>query len=87
LSIDITTGDIITPKPIVRLFKSLFDDTVQFKLWTYNAETILAEKIETILRRSAGNTRPRDFYDVYLISKTQKFNIDVFRKALCATAE
>jgi len=87
LSIDITTGDIITPKPIVRLFKSFFDDTVQFKLWVYNTETILAEKVETILRRSAGNTRPRDFYDVYLISKTQKFNIDVFRRALCATAK
>jgi len=87
LSIDITTGDVITPKPIVRLFKSFFDDTIQFKLWVYNTETILAEKVETILRRSVGNTRPRDFYDVYLISKTQKFNLDTFRKALCATAE
>ena len=86
LSIDITTGDAITPKPVKRLFKSLFNDTVQFELWTYNTETILAEKVETILRRSVGNTRPRDFYDVYLITKTQDFNIDIFYQALSATS-
>jgi predicted nucleotidyltransferase component of viral defense system len=56
LSIDITTGDVITPKPVKRIFKSLFNDTDQFELWAYNTETILAEKIETILRRSVGNT-------------------------------
>jgi predicted nucleotidyltransferase component of viral defense system len=86
LSVDITTGDIITPKPIKRTFKSLFNDTVRFKLWAYNTETILAEKVETILRRSVGNTRPRDFYDVYLITKTQSFDYGIFHQALSATS-
>jgi len=87
LSIDITTGDIITPKPVKRLFKSNFDDATKFKLWTYNTETILAEKIETILRRNIGNTRPRDFYDIYIITKTQKFDRVIFHEALSATSK
>jgi len=86
LSIDITTGDVITPQPVKRLFKSIFNDTIQFKLWAYNTETILAEKIETILRRSISNTRPRDFYDVYLITKTQEVDRNIFNKALSATS-
>jgi len=87
LSVDITTGDIITPKPVKRKIESFFDSTKHFELWAYNVETILAEKIETILRRSVLNTRPRDFYDVYLIVKTQKFNKSVFRQALSATSK
>jgi hypothetical protein len=86
LSIDITSGDVITPKPVKRLFKSLLNDANQYELWAYNSETILAEKIETILRRSIGNTRPRDFYDVYLITKTQNFDHSVFHRALSATS-
>jgi len=86
LSVDITTGDIITPKPVKRTFKSLFNDTARFKLWAYNTETILAEKIETILRRSVGNTRSRDFYDVYLITNTQSFDNGIFHQALSATS-
>jgi predicted nucleotidyltransferase component of viral defense system len=86
LSVDITTGDIITPKPVKRTFKSLFNDTVRFKLWAYNTETILAEKVETILRRSVSNTRPRDFYDVFLITKTQSFDYGIFHQALSATS-
>jgi len=87
LSIDITAGDIITPKPVKRKFKSIFETGIQFELLAYNYETILAEKIETILRRSVGNTRPRDFYDVYLITKTQTYNPAILRKALSSTAK
>ena len=86
LSIDITAGDIITPKPVKRLFKSLFDERSQFELLTYNSETILAEKVETILRRSVSNTRLRDFYDVYLIMKTQSYDTNIFNKAFYYTA-
>lgn len=86
LSIDITTGDVITPKPVKRLFKSIFYESEHFELWTYNTETILAEKIETILRRSVSNTRPRDFYDVYIITKTQSFDHGIFHQALSATS-
>jgi predicted nucleotidyltransferase component of viral defense system len=71
LKVDITTGDIITPNAIRYDFHSNFENKI-IQVWAYNIETILAEKIETILRRSVLNTRPRDFYDVYIIMKTQR---------------
>jgi predicted nucleotidyltransferase component of viral defense system len=88
LKIDITTGDIITPEAIRYAFYSIFENKI-IEIWAYNIETILAEKIETILRRSFLNTRPRDFYDVYIIMKTQKHNIDktILINALRATSE
>ena len=57
-----------------------------FRLWAYNIETVLAEKVETILRRTVFNTRPRDFYDAYIFATTQKYDPAVFRQALQATA-
>ena len=88
LKIDITTGDIITPEAVRYAFHSSFEDKVM-DVWAYNTETILAEKVETILRRSVLNTRPRDFYDVYIILKTQgpAIDLDVFITALKATSE
>lgn len=87
LKIDITTGDIITPEAIRYAFQSNFENK-KIEVWAYNIETILAEKVETILRRSVLNTRPRDFYDVYIIMKTQRraINKNLFRTALNATA-
>lgn len=88
LKVDITTGDRITPGAIQYAFRSSFEDKT-IEVWAYNLETILAEKIETILRRSVLNTRPRDFYDVYILAKTgqQAIDKDVLRAALKATAE
>ena len=88
LKIDITTGDIITPDAIRYAFQSNFEDK-KIEVWAYNIETILAEKVETILRRSVLNTRPRDYYDVYIIMKTQRraINKNIFRTALNATAQ
>jgi predicted nucleotidyltransferase component of viral defense system len=86
LSIDLTSGDVITPKPVRRRFGSLFDDTKKIELWAYNIETVLAEKTEAILSLGIFNTRPRDFYDIYILVKTQKYNPVVFQKALLATA-
>jgi predicted nucleotidyltransferase component of viral defense system len=86
LSIDITTGDIITPNPVRRSFNGIFDPVLQFDLWTYTVETILAEKAETILRRGELNTRPRDFYDIYIITRTQHYDKSIFNQALQATA-
>ncbi len=87
LKIDITAGDAITPKPVRYAFPSNFEDR-QIEVLAYNLETILAEKVETILRRSVLNTRPRDFYDVFILLKTQSQAIDrdVFWKAIQATA-
>jgi predicted nucleotidyltransferase component of viral defense system len=88
LKIDITTGDIITPDAIRYAFQSNFEDK-KIEVWAYNIETILAEKVETILRRSVLNTRPRDYYDVYIIMKTKRraINKNLFRTALNATAQ
>jgi predicted nucleotidyltransferase component of viral defense system len=88
LKIDITTGDIITPDAVRYFFHSNFEDKM-IEIWAYNIETILAEKVETILHRSVLNTRPRDFYDVYIIMKTQRnaFNLAIFLSALRATTE
>lgn len=88
LKIDITTGDIITPDAIRYAFQSNFDNK-KIEVWAYNIETILAEKVETILRRSVLNTRPRDFYDVYIIMKTQQraVNKKIFITAMIATSE
>jgi predicted nucleotidyltransferase component of viral defense system len=88
LKIDITTGDIITPHAIRYALHSNFENKL-IEVWAYNSETILAEKVETILRRSVLNTRPRDFYDVYIIMKTQRptINRKVFSTALNATSK
>ena len=86
LSIDVSTGDAITPHAVQYNFSEIFDDEKSYELWAYNIETVMAEKIETILRRGVFNTRPRDFYDAYILTTTQKFDKAVFADALKATA-
>jgi len=87
LFVDITTGDKITPREINYRFKLLFDDRV-IKIMAYNLESLLAEKIETILSRSVSNTRSRDFYDIYILHKLQGKNYDlsILKEAIEATA-
>lgn len=65
LKIDISTGDVITPHAIEYNYKLLLEDRT-ISLWSYNLETILAEKLQTILTRGVLNTRMRDFYDIHL---------------------
>lgn len=67
LTIDITTGDSIFPEAKEHAFSKIFDNE-QFSLFSYPLETVLAEKLETILSRNVTTTRPRDFYDVYVLS-------------------
>lgn len=87
LSIDISTGDVITPNPVSYELHGMFNPDLSISLWGYNLETILAEKVETILSRGVLSTRPRDFYDVYILEKTQAYQPGLFREALRATAE
>ena len=87
LSIDVSTGDAITPHAVEFSFNEIFDDSKSFRLWAYNIETVLAEKVETILRRTVFNTRPRDFYDAYILATTQKYDKALFSQALQATAQ
>lgn len=86
--IDIATGDPITPKPIVYKYCPILGDSY-VDVWSYNIETVIAEKLETILRRAEANSRIRDYYDLYLIY-TKGWNdikIDDLRKAIYKTFE
>lgn len=86
--IDIATGDPITPKPIVYKYHPILGDSF-VNVWSYNIETVIAEKLETILRRAEANSRIRDYYDLYLIY-TKGWNhvkIDDLRKAIDKTFE
>lgn len=87
LSIDVSTGDAITPDAVEFSFNEIFDGNKSFQLWAYNIETVLAEKVETILRRTVFNTRPRDFYDVYILATTKKYDKELFEQALQATTQ
>ena len=87
LSIDVSTGDVITPGAVLYEFGGIFDESVQISLWGYNIETVIAEKVETILSRGIFNTRPRDYYDAYILSTTQEYDRQMFEEALSATAE
>lgn len=87
LSIDVSTGDVITPDAVEYEFSGIFDDSIRIKIWGYNIESVMAEKVETILSRGIFNTRPRDFYDVYILGTTQRYNADIFKDALEATAK
>lgn len=86
LKLDITTGDKITPKEIEYSFKLLLEDR-SISVLAYNLETILAEKLETVISRSDQNTRPRDYYDIYVLMKLQSHNIHLpsLKDALAAT--
>lgn len=86
--IDITTGDKITPKEITYSMTSIFTNE-SIKIWTYNLETVLAEKLETIISRGLASTRPRDRYDLFTLYKLRKeeINLEVLKNALENTAE
>ena len=86
LSIDVSTGDVITPEAVEYEFSGIFDEEIRIKMWGYNIESVMAEKVETILSRGIFNTRPRDFYDVYILGTTQRYDTKIFLKALEATA-
>ena len=75
IHLDIATGDIVTPQPITYDYKPIFDDE-NFPIIAYTIETILAEKLQTIYSRSFLNSRSKDFYDIYILSKLKKDDID-----------
>lgn len=88
MKIDITTGDKITPRQIDYGYKFMFEEkSVLVK--AYTLETILAEKYETVIRRNIGNTRARDFYDLFVLMKIKKNEIrwDILKEAVLATSE
>ena len=75
MKLDITTGDVITPKEIKYKFDLLFEER-SIEILAYNMETVIADKFETIISRNVDTTRARDFYDIYILWTTQQKNFD-----------
>ncbi|MCD5413408.1 MAG: nucleotidyl transferase AbiEii/AbiGii toxin family protein [Clostridiales bacterium] len=88
MKVDITTGDIITPREVEYSFKLLLEDR-SISILAYNLETILAEKLETILTRGTATTRMRDYYDIYILTTLWEKDIqwELFCLAFKRTAE
>ena len=88
IKIDISTGDVITPREIEYSYRLMIEDR-KINLWAYNLETVLAEKLQTILARDVFNTRMRDFYDVFTLMKLYGDDIDdqVLNEAFKATSQ
>lgn len=88
VTVDVTTGDKITPGAIEYSYPLLFEDR-SILLMAYPLATVLAEKLETVISRSVANTRPRDYYDIFTLWQTRKDTVDsdTLREALVATAD
>ena len=86
LMIDITTGDVITYKEVEFKYNTLFDNET-INIMTYNYETIIAEKFESIISRNIDNTRMKDYYDLYMFVnlKWNDINKETLRKAIINT--
>lgn len=88
LKIDISTGDAITPREVRYSFKLMLENR-SIDIWAYNLETVLAEKLETVITRATTNTRMRDFYDLHILSQIYAQSIlpSDLRAAIIATAK
>lgn len=75
MKLDITTGDVITPKEVNYKFDLMFEDR-SIEILAYNMETVIADKFETIISRNIDTTRARDFYDIYILWTTQQQNFN-----------
>ena len=86
IKIDISTGDVITPRAVEYNYKLMLEER-EIELWSYNLETILGEKLQTILVRERANTRMRDFYDICVLVEMYagKIKVEDFRAAYEAT--
>lgn len=86
LNIDFSADDVITPHEVTYSFNLMFEERA-ISILAYNLETILAEKLETLLSRGTANTRMRDFYDIYVLEDSQMSSIskETFRSAFAVT--
>lgn len=73
--LDIATGDVITPNPIMYEYISTFNND-KIEISAYNIETMIAEKLETLYRRDLLNSRSKDFYDLYILYKLKSSEVD-----------
>lgn len=86
IKIDVSTGDVITPRAIEYSYKLMLEER-EIQLWSYNLETILGEKLQTILVRERANTRMRDFYDICVLVEmyAREIKAEDFKAAYEAT--
>ena len=85
LKIDISTGDVITPGEIQFEYKLMFEERT-ISIYTYNIETVLAEKLETVISRGTANTRLRDFYDLYILQQVRNISVDELKLKMALEA-
>ena len=86
IKIDVSTDDVITPRAIEYKYPLMFENRI-ICLNTYNIETLLAEESQTIISRGLANTRIRDFYDLYEITRELDFSWEVYRQAFYSTCK
>lgn len=88
LKVDISTGDIITPREVLYTFRLMFEERT-ISILAYNLETVLAEKMETVIARGVANTRLRDYYDLYILQNeyTHAMNMEQFKAVFLATSK
>jgi hypothetical protein len=84
LRVDVSVGDPVTPRPIRIRYPALLGET--FVLRGYPLETVLAEKLVTVIDRADTNTRDRDFADVALLIARHPIGSAALGVALKATA-
>jgi hypothetical protein len=84
LSIDIATGDLITPREIEYDYKMMFEDR-NLKIMTYNIESIIAEKFQTVVSRGILNSRMKDYYDLYYLITYKEFSKENLKNAIVKT--
>lgn len=88
IKIDISTGDVITPRAIEYDYKLMLEER-SIRLWSYNLETILVEKLQTVLARGSLNTRMRDYYDIYtlMLCYRDKIDVNILKEGFSATCK
>lgn len=87
LKVDISTGDVITPREIRYNYTSHLENE-KIEIWAYTMETVVAEKLETVITRGIANTRMKDFYDLYILQdKNIEINIATLKLAFTNTAK
>lgn len=84
LSIDIATGDIITPREIEYTYKMMFENR-SLKIMTYNIESIIAEKFQTVIARGVLNSRMKDYYDLYFLISSKNYSVPLLQEAIVKT--
>ncbi len=88
IKLDISTGDVITPEAVEYDYKLMLEER-SVHVWSYNLETILAEKLQTVMSRGILNTRMRDYYDIYtlMLRYENDFDRDTLKQAFDATCK